>query len=72
MADPSQDYLEIAWREAFRAIKRKPHREVQMRSLESRGPLKKAACDLCRATHVSTSTELPTCTGGSSHSLAFD
>lgn len=66
----SRDYLDASWREAMRAAKRSPHREMTMRSGESRGPLKLWLCDLCRATARSLTNEPPTCTGGSAHSFA--
>lgn len=58
------DARDIAWREATRAVERRPHRPTQMTSLQSTGPLKDYICPACSITAYSTQSSGPVCYGG--------
>lgn len=55
------------WELAFRWIKRGPHKETEMLSFDSSGPINSWGCPFCRATALSVSTLAPRCSGGSPH-----
>ena len=61
--DP-QSAKDASWREATRALERRPHRVATMLSLQSNGPIKDFICPRCSMTAYSVTSLAPTCSGG--------